>query len=390
MDVDYINSLIRGPLQELSDHYFRAEIIKIEKIPDSGPAILASNHSGNAFPHDGIILNTLLWRQANKDGNSYVRTMFSPKLAKVWWMRAFTIDDFWRKCGAVDQTFTNFDRLLKNRDRLLYYPEGVPGIGKGFNRRYQLQYFHTSFVILAARHDVPVIPVYTVNAEWVNPGNYTFKPLDRLFDFLFGIPFFPVPNVFLAVLFPFIFYLSFPCRIYYKVEDPINIRELVKQEGGEDPANPDRQTANRVAANVRRQMQKGLEKAVAEYGKNPYDLPSLKKELSENKGKRKRIIPSGWPISFLRHYRDLYREKARNRLHAFFRDLDLIFFYIPLGWIGISLCRRLRKPPYGLRGLNTKAKKLQQGAYSWSLKDNPLPAKQNEASPELRPLPKGK
>lgn len=372
MDTAYINELTYGILGELIDHYFRAEFINDHKIPEEGPAILACNHSGNAFPHDGIILNAKLWRKSDEEQQHYIRSMYSPKLAKTWWMRAFTIDDFWRKCGAVDQTFSNFDRLLKRKERLIYYPEGVPGIGKGFNRRYQLQHFHSSFVVLAARHNVPVIPVYVINAEWVNPANITYKTLDRISDKLLNIPFFPIPNVFLAGLFPFIFYLSFPCKLYYKFGDRIDIRELVAKEGG-DPENPDFETATKVAERVRGHMQEELDQAVNQYGQKPYDLPSLKTQLAENKGKRKRILPTGWPVAFLRHHRDRYRPKAKNRLHAFIRDLDLIFFYLPFGWFGLSLCRRLRKPPYGYRGLSPKEKKQKQGTYFWSLKDNPLP-----------------
>ena len=57
-------------------------------------------------------------------------------------------------------TFDNFERLLARGERVIYYPEGVRGIGKGFHRRYELQRFHTSFITLAATLSiVPDVPV---------------------------------------------------------------------------------------------------------------------------------------------------------------------------------------------------------------------------------------
>lgn len=378
IDHHYIRQLMNGPLGDLVDHYFRARLVNEEHIPSNGPVILASNHSGNAFPHDGIVLNALLWRKSIEEREDcFIRTMYSPKLADSWWMRAFTVDDFWRKCGAIDQTFVNFEHVLRNGRRLIYYPEGIPGIGKGFNRRYQLQHFYSSFVVLAARYNAPVIPVYTVNAEWVNPANITFKSIDRLADKIFGIPFFPFPNILLGILFPFIFYLSFPCQITYKLGEPIDIRKILRQAGCKDLENPDRESVHLAAEQVRKIMQPGLTKAVDEYGQKPYDLSSLRKHFSENKGKRRRLLPTGWPVAFLGSYRNRFRKKANNRLHAILRDWDLIFFYIPLGWIGLSLCRRFRKPPYGYRGLTKRQKALREGSYFWSLDDRPLPSKDN-------------
>ncbi len=377
IDHTYIRQLMNGALGDIVDHYFRARLINKERIPSDGPAILASNHSGNAFPHDGIVLNALLWRESiRKKEPRFIRSMYSPKLAKSWWMRAFTVDDFWRKCGAIDQTFVNYDHVLQNGRRLIYYPEGIPGIGKGFNRRYQLQHFYSSFVVLAARHNAPVIPVYTINGEWVNPANITYKWIDRIVDKLLGIPFLPLPNAIFALIFPFIFYLSFPCNLTYKFGKPINIREMLREVGCKDVVNPDRASVHRVAARVRKHMQPELDQAVDEYGRKPYHCSSLRKHFSQNKGKRWRLLPTGWPIAFLGSYRNRFRKKPRNRLHALLRDWDFIFFYLPLGWIGLSLCRRFRKPPYGYRGLSDRQRTLREGSYFWNLDDRPLPAKE--------------
>ena len=52
-DPDYCRALERGPLGGIIEDYFRARVIGAERLPHHGPLILAANHSGNAFPHDG-------------------------------------------------------------------------------------------------------------------------------------------------------------------------------------------------------------------------------------------------------------------------------------------------------------------------------------------------
>ncbi len=146
-------------------------------------------------------------------------------------MRPFGLDNFWRRGGGVDMTFDNFERLLERGERVLYFPEGVPGIGKGFNRRYQLQRFKTSFVLLAARHRVPVYPVHIINAEWVHPFGYTFPPLDRLMQRVFHVPFLPLPIGILAIIFPWMWYLAFPCRMVFVIGEPIDVPGLLWLEG---------------------------------------------------------------------------------------------------------------------------------------------------------------
>ena len=179
-----------GPI---NDAWFRPKIFGLEKLPARGPLILAANHSGNAFPYDAIIFDAEFWRQANFDPDAKLRAVYEKELSFTWWMRPFGLDDFWRRGGGVDMLFDNFDLLLARKDRILYFPEGVPGIGKGFHRRYQLQRFSSSFVLLGARHRAPVYPLYMINAEWINPFGYPVGPIDAVMQRVFVVPFLPMP-----------------------------------------------------------------------------------------------------------------------------------------------------------------------------------------------------
>jgi hypothetical protein len=274
-------------------------------------------------------------------------------------------------------TFDNFARLLERNERVLYFPEGVPGIGKGFNRRYQLQPFKTSFVLLAARHNTPIYPVYCINAEWVHPFGYTFRPLDRLMQRVFHVPFLPLPIGLLAVVFPWMWYLAFPAKMIFVIGERIDVRAMLWREGVTSLERPERPPLNRVAGSVRRLMQAELTALVERYGSPRYDIPMLWRHLRSIGRRMWRALPSGWPLAYIRQDRDRRRPPARNRLHALLRDWDLAFFYMPFGWPLLSLARALRRPPCGYRGLTREAARQIRGDFLWKLSDRPLPPSSN-------------
>jgi len=361
---------VLGPML---DHYFRPAIFGLNNLPADGPVVLAANHSGNAFPYDAIIFDAAHWRGEGYRTDKKLRAVYEKELSYTWWMRPFGLDDFWRRGGGVDMLFDNFDRLLARGDRILYFPEGVPGIGKGFNRRYQLQRFSTSFVLLAARHRAPVIPLYMINAEWINPFGYVFPPLDRLMQRFFGVPFLPLPAGIVAIIFPWIWYLAFPARTIFVIGEPIDVAGYLTQAGLANLAEPDRPTLQRTAERVRQEMQVQLDALVKIHGRRPFDAPSLWQALKAGWGKLRWALPTGWPISFVRRARDQNRPPARNALHRVLRDWDLIGFYLPFGWPLLTLARMFRKPPCGYRGVPRSKRAELQGAFTWRLSDRPLP-----------------
>lgn len=375
-DPEYIRHMLEGPFQGALDNYFRPRLLGLEKMPVGGPAILASNHSGTAYPWDALALDGLLWRRYDFRAETLCRPVFERELSMAWWMRPFGIDNFWRRGGGVDMTFDNFHRLLERGDRVLYYPEGVAGIGKGFGRRYQLQRFSSSFIVQAARHQAPVVPIYTVNAEWVIPFNYTFGWLDRLVQ-KFHVPFFPMPAGPLTLLFPWMWYLSLPARMIFVVGDPIDVRARLEALGAVGIEDPQREDARTVAEQIRQEMQAELDRLVARRGRWPYQWRSLRRGL-RRAWRRKafhRSMPWGWPWAFLGHDRDRRRGPARNWLHGWLRDWDIALYYVPLGWFPLALVRRWRRPPCGYRGLSAAERREQEGNFAWHLSERPLPPK---------------
>jgi 1-acyl-sn-glycerol-3-phosphate acyltransferase len=386
-DPEYATSVMEEILGPVVESYFRPRLIHAHRIPERGPLILAPNHSGNSFPYDGMVLDGLLWHRAGLAPAAKFRSVFEKELAVTWWMRPFGIDNFWRRGGGVDLTFDNFDRLLARGERILYYPEGVPGIGKGFFRRYQLQRFSTSFVLLAARHGAPVLPVSIVNAEWSIPFCFTLPPLDRLMQKLFHVPFLPLPAAPLAILFPWMWYLTLPARMIFVVGEPVDMAALLAKAGVADLDDPDRALLRKVADQVRARAQEDLDRAVARYGRKPYQARALGRELWKGRRRLLSLTPLGWPVTFVRHERDRRRPRAKGRLHALLRDLDLAAFYLPFGWPLLTLFRRLRRPPYGFRGLSRRERNEQEGNYHWHLKDRPLPPREGSRERGLAVTP---
>ena len=373
IDADFLRHLMHDLYGPIVDGYFRSRLIGAGNVPKEGPAILAANHSGSSFPYDGIALDGGLWFKEGMPIEKKCRSVYAKVLSVTWWMRPYGIDNFWRRCGGVDMTFDNFDRLLERGDRVLYYPEGVPGIGKGFAKRYQLQRFASSFITLALKHRAPVVPVSVVNAEWVIPFSFMLRPLDWAMAKFFKVPFLPLPAGPLAILLPFLWYLALPARMIFFIGKPIDVVGRARA-AGIDPDDPSLEEARAIADGVRETMQERLTERVERYGRWPYNLRLLWRE-ARRRGLWSclKLGPWAWVWAFPRLDRDRQRPPARNRLHAFLRDWDLLFYYVPLGWPLLALARRLRKPPCGYRGLSRRERREREGTFIWKLAERPLP-----------------
>ena len=212
--------------------YFRVESHGAENIPATGPGILASNHSGT-LPVDGAMLWVDVLRQTNPP-------RCSRPLADYFVQSMPIISTLFARCGVVGGSRGNAQALLESGELLMIFPEGVPGIGKPFSERYQLQHWTKGHCELAIRHGAPVIPVGIVGAEEQMP-QIARIPIKG------PIPYLPIP----ATLFPL------PTKYHIHYGEPIPLHEEYSPEDADDPEVV-RKSAARVKAAVQALLEHGL------------------------------------------------------------------------------------------------------------------------------------
>ncbi len=346
-DEDFVRNVNEKVLYFLNDKYFRTEFKGFDKLPvrnkPDTPLIYITNHSGMAFPWDAVMFGSQLIRNTDYDYGTF-RALAAPMLSKSRLMNPYMLSDMWKKSGAIDATFVNFEAsMYTNGPDVLIYPEGVPGIGKGFNRKYQLQRFATSYVRMSIKYQTDVIPFVTVNGEYINPFSYKIDAIDRFFQ-KFGIPFFPLSILTLLMFFqPWIFYLAFPAKLIFVKGKAIKPYKMIDKPYEEITD----QEFEEVSLKVKKKTQDLLDDSVKKYGKKPYDFKELFKIFIKNFFLLPLILPSGWPLLFAEFERQYVKKGAKDVnikirfwtfIQFFLQNLFVIFYFIPiLGWIPIAI-----------------------------------------------------
>jgi 1-acyl-sn-glycerol-3-phosphate acyltransferase len=195
------------PFRFLHDRYWRVEVTGAQHIPEDGPALLVSNHSG-AIPFDGaMIASAVEFRRERTLRFLYDR--FVQNIAPV--------DAFYRKMGGVVATRENAVTVLNGGDLLLVFPEGVSGVAKPFGDRYHLRTFSAGFARLALGLDVPIVPVAVVGAEEIYPLVGRVEGIGKAL----GMPYVPVTPFF--PLLGLLGTLPLPTKWYIRFGKPIRL-----------------------------------------------------------------------------------------------------------------------------------------------------------------------
>lgn len=168
----------------LYDHYFRVEAEGVDRIPKTGRCLLVANHSGS-IPLDGLMLKTCIRKESI---HRELRWLTEDFLTHLPFAGAFM-----NRLGAVRACQENAQRLLKHEKLVAVFPEGVKGIGKLYNERYQLQRFgRGGFVRLALRMQAPIVPCAIVGAEESMPLLMKLEALAKPL----GLPYIPITPTF--------------------------------------------------------------------------------------------------------------------------------------------------------------------------------------------------
>ena len=148
----------------LFERWWRVSLRGLANVPRTGPVLLVGNHSG-AIPVDGAMLTYALDRESDPD---------SPRrVARVLYDRFIdgipALAEIYRRGGAVPARFAVADEMLARGELVVIFPEGIGGVSKLFEDRYQLQPFSTSAARLAWKHRCPIVPFSIVGAEEAYP-----------------------------------------------------------------------------------------------------------------------------------------------------------------------------------------------------------------------------
>jgi len=279
------------------NYYFRAQLVDrggaTESPSNDNPVIFASNHSGMNFPWDNIMLYQCLKEHYGEKFK--LEAIATPALFGKRMLNPFAVSSFWT-LYCKDATFENFERLADAGQNILYNPEGLDGIGKGFNYKYQLQRFSSSFVRVGLKYNRDIVPVYVINGEYLNPFAYRSKILNRIGQKL-GIPYIPVgPLTPLYLLFPFLMYISLPARLRYVTGARINLSHLVEKPLYEMTTQDFRDVTDRL----QKMMQTELDANVAEFGQEKFGWREFFRSFRKLGLQSTALIPLTWPFIFHR------------------------------------------------------------------------------------------
>lgn len=315
----------------LSENYFRTKFIykepQLQALNQKSNIVFAANHSGMSFPWDSFILYIALLDRLGEERK--LLALLTPALTSSRLMSPFGLDKFWNYF-CTPATTKNFEQQAWQKNNLFIHPEGVAGIGKGFNNKYKLQKFSSSMIRVCLQYDLPLVPVYIVNGEYLNPFAYKINSLNKVINQL-GIPFLPIsPMIFPLLLFPFVFYMTLPANLHYIVDKAISLKDFTDKKY-EDLSVDEIRTITKA---VQAHMQLGLDENVALYGQKPFDMPSLFAKISELGVQAIKLLPLTWTFQF---------HQAAKYKHSVGADLKNALIKIALslpiiGWPLYLLC----------------------------------------------------
>ncbi|MFR9753788.1 lysophospholipid acyltransferase family protein [Nocardia sp. 004] len=240
-DEHFLSSVFLPALRPLSDLWFRVEVNGMENIPETGGALIVSNHAGTV-PMDGLMLQVAVHDRHPKE--RLVRLLAADLMFEVPVLGVLA-----RRAGHTLACPEDAERLLRSGELTGVFPEGFKGVGKKYTDRYKLQRFgRGGFVAAAVRTGVPIIPCSIVGSEEIYPKLADIKPLARLL----GMPYFPV-----TPLFPHLGALGalpLPSKWYIEFGAPIQTNAY-EPEAADDPM-----TMFEVTDQVRETIQQTLYK----------------------------------------------------------------------------------------------------------------------------------
>jgi 1-acyl-sn-glycerol-3-phosphate acyltransferase len=182
--------------------------------------VLAGNHGG-LLPFDAAM--AVVDGALHTDPPRLVRSVVDRWAGSLPWVNLF-----YARVGQIVGTRENFDKLLKEGQLLLVFPEGVEGMRKTIAHRYRLQKFRVGFIEHALRARAPIVPVAFIGSDDQSPILFDIKPLARRL----GIPVAPITPTF--PWFGPLGMLPYPVSYRIVYGEPLHYHERFGPEGAND------------------------------------------------------------------------------------------------------------------------------------------------------------
>lgn len=200
--------MVVPPLNFLYRKYFRVQPFGLDDLP-TGRVLFVANHSGQ-IPIDGMMIGASLLLEGHPP--RAVRSM-----VERWVPSLPYASVLFSRLGQVLGTPENCRALLNADHAVLVFPEGVRGISKTFDKRYQLQEFGHGFLRLALETNTPIVPVGVVGAEEQYPALWNLERVGKLL----GMPGLPIAP---TMLIPGIGMLPLPTRYRIHFGRPLHFQ----------------------------------------------------------------------------------------------------------------------------------------------------------------------
>ena len=172
----------------LYKNYFKVKVHGQNNVKDR-PYMVCSNHSGQ-IAIDGMLISVAF--ALEMEHPRVLRSMIERFMAALPFVGPWSFEG-----GAVLGDRQNCINLLKRKQSVLVFPEGVSGVSKSTKDFYKLQPFSKGFFRLALQTRTPVLPIAVVGAEEFFPFVYQAKGLAKMLR-LPAIPlsanYFPLPS----------------------------------------------------------------------------------------------------------------------------------------------------------------------------------------------------
>ena len=246
-DFGYDQQLSREVLLPLArplyENYFRVKTLGIDRIPETGPALLVANHSGT------VAIDAVMVQYAVATEHSQERVVRNVAADLVFSLPI--VGHMARKAGNAVAADEDAMELLRRGELVGVYPEGYKGVGKGWKERYKLQRFgRGGFMEIALRTRVPIIPIAIVGAEEAYPMIADAKFIARTF----GFPYFPITPTF-PLLGP-LGLIPFPSKWVIEFGEPIPMDDYPEDAAEDSMLVFD--LADRVRDTIQQMLYRGL------------------------------------------------------------------------------------------------------------------------------------